>query len=258
MDAFLVHYRLLQDRLDTACKLLEDCDLSVEVVRSWDGDLIDASLISEMSLVHWRARIDTIAPVLLANALIATRQVKNFEEAWTASNIFLLHNNHYPAWMQPRSLKAGEVSVLLKHYYALSRIANGRNSFGLVAEDDILPRSGSKESLQKALQTAKEYGYDYIDIAGGAGLTIEIAPDSDQMRDNISTILPARTRTNACYIVSRSYAQRIIDAFLPLAFPIDWHLQYIFQVLPPSRCGWAIEPIFVHGSETSTYNSWQA
>jgi GR25 family glycosyltransferase involved in LPS biosynthesis len=258
MDTFLVHYRLLHDRLDTALKLLEGCGLSVEVVKSWDGDVINAALISESSVHHWRDRIKTIAPLLLANALMAAKQAKNYKDALLISNKWLLRAKAYPTWMEPRSLKAGEVSVLLKHFYALSRIANGRNSFGLVAEDDILPRTQSKESLQSALCSAKELGYDYIDIVGGAGLTVDSDPDAAQVRDNISTIIPARTRTNACYIVSRSYAQKIVDAFLPLAFPIDWHLQYLFQVVQPSRCGWAVDPIFLHGSETSTYNSWQA
>ena len=258
MNAFLIHYRLLKDRLDRAFQTLEECDLSVEVVSCWDGDVINAKLIADSSAALWEARVKSIAPILLANALTASKQAESFTEALQLSNHWLSHNKHYPAWMKARKLKAGEVSVLLKHYYALGRIANGRNHFGLVAEDDILPRKYSKENLQEALKSAHEKNFDYIDIAGGAGLTCDFHPHTSQNFENILTMTPARTRTNACYIISKSYAKKIVETFLPLAFPIDWHMQYLFQALNPPRCGWAVEPVFTHGSETSVYNSWQA
>ena len=77
----------------------------------------------------------------------------------------------------------------------------GQESHSLIIEDDILEQTDT--DLFKAVQIfVNSTNPDYIDIAGGAGLNCE---DDKSLHPNFVKIQPPRTRTNAGYIVSKSW-----------------------------------------------------
>jgi hypothetical protein len=257
LKAYLIHSRLFPDRLAPAFGALIECGLRVEVVRAWDAGKLNYSFLAESNLDQWAERLPTIIPTLAANVWAIRDNSASYTDLLTSSSLYFETSDDIPVWMKPRKLKNGEKSVLLKHFYALGSIANGNNLHGIIAEDDIMSTSESKELLDRALIVTRECGYDYVDLAGGAGMHPEPSPGSGLM-ENIALITPARTRTNACYLVSRKYAEVVVNNFFPLVFPIDWHLQYIFKIFPPKKCGWTRMPPFIHGSESGIYKSWQS
>lgn len=253
MKAYVITCKLFGDRLEAAISALQSCNLEPRVIRSWDADEIDHNMIANGSELRWANSVREIAPVLMANALLATGAEHEFKEAHERSDMYLA-TGALPAWMQPRSLKAGEVSVLMKHFHAISAIANGEYSHGLIAEDDILAHAETPDMFQIIRRNLGSRDIDYLDIAGGSGLQARRGDDSDK---SIELMQIPRTRTNACYIVSKKYAKTLANRFFPLIFPIDWHIQYIFALRPPSNCYWAIDNALLHGSELDCYKSWR-
>ena len=255
MKAYLIHCNLFSNRLKPATTALEACGFDIEIVSTWDADQIDSKLISSGSEERWDYAINFIAAILIANASIIALKDSTYAEVLQQSKELLNSNAKLPRWMDSRKLKPGEISVLLKHYYAISSIANSTNSHGLIAEDDIIRHDKSEYAMKDLEEELPNNNYDYIDLAGGAGL--DAKANSVPMAGNLWHVNPARTRTNACYIISKKYAQSIVNKFFPLIFPIDLHLQYLFGLEQPNLCCWANDPIFIHGSELNIYKSWR-
>lgn len=252
ISAFLIHYTKLADRLPNAIEALGVVGLTPEIVSCWDGDrLLLAHYADRLNQSAWIERTKKIAPILLKNAGYTKDYCDNkFNSTDSITDMV----NVLPAWMHPRLLSDGEISVILKHYYALSRIAQGNNSYGLIAEDDVVLKDNSKRLLYKSLEELKEVDGDYLDLAGGCGLRA-LGLESSR---NISNIKPANTRTNACYVVSKHLATLLVESFLPFVHPIDWHLLYLLNYHNVDKCYWSIEEVFIHGSEYGRYSSWRS
>lgn len=249
---------MLRERLGPSVGSLVECGVTVEIVRGWDADQIDCEQITMTSRENWARKISLIYPILMANAISSKEGAAAFAKALAIYDKKPFNNQDIPKWMAPRALKPGEVSVLFKHFYALAGIAHGHDLYGIVAEDDILSNAKTNSLFSDAVSAAYSLNYDYIDLAGGANLHPEKLINTETTTKNVVDISPARTRTNACYLISRRYARLVVNRFFPLAFPIDWHLQHIFATCPPLRCGWSIEAPFIHGSELGAYRSWQS
>ena len=251
ISSFLIHYTKLSTRLPNALHALSAVGLTPEVITCWDGDnLMNTQKDYVFSDAAWLMRIRTIAPILLANAG-STSVLKNktiSDVTSTSEAVQLL-----PDWMHPRALGCGEISVLLKHYHALSKIAQGNKNYGLIAEDDILLGSRSAELFTVSSKGFASCSGDYLDLAGGCGLRIR----NKNSKDNISRVSPPNTRTNACYIVSRDLARLLVENYFPFIHPIDWHLLYLLNILNVDRCYWTVEEVFIHGSECGAYSSWR-
>lgn len=252
ISAFLIHYTKLADRLPNAMEALEVVGLTPEIVSCWDGDrLLLTHFADKLNQSAWIERTKKIAPILLKNA--------GYTQDYCANKLSVIRSmndmvNVLPAWMHPRLLSDGEISVILKHYYALSRIAQGQDSYGLVAEDDIILKNNSKRLFYNSLEELKGVDGDYLDLAGGCGLKL-LGFESPR---NISNIKPANTRTNACYVVSKHLAKLLVESFLPFVHPIDWHLLYLLNYHDVDKCYWSIEEVFIHGSESGRYSSWRS
>lgn len=215
------------------------------VVHAFDAPDLSPEISNSKDL--WMSRIPLISSILLANVLCPSGV--NYEEALKqASQI-----THFPDWMLPRSLHPGEFSVLLKHFTALSSIAHSNYDFGLILEDDIFTTSSSSVLLRECISYFIELRADYLDLAGGAGLFVPSLPGHI-----LSLVSPPRTRTNAAYIVSRSFAKLLCNSFFPLCFPIDWHLQFIMsRANTPIRCFWSANNPLIHGSMQNLVKSWR-
>jgi GR25 family glycosyltransferase involved in LPS biosynthesis len=196
---------------------------------------------------RWDQHVADIQHILVANTLAGHHS--SYEDALSAAECI----NERPLWMAARALRPGEISVLLKHYQAHLLIATGNSDYGLIFEDDIVLRDGSEYLFRQHIDEFVRLRGNYLDIAGGAGLVV------DRVRDHcyISSIYPARTRTNACYCISKSAASQFVTNFMPLALPIDWHLQYLMHKTRLSGCFWSIEHPVIHGSEAGLISSWR-
>ncbi len=252
ISSFLIHYTPLVERLGNALDAMNEIGLTPEVVSCWDGDALNIMNDSESTFeAAWNHVIRFIYPVLLNNAGLS------IDAAEIQINNFIRTNNDalrvmLPPWMHPRRLTRGELSVVYKHYYAISRIAQGDDPYGLIAEDDIVKKPLSAKIFMRTLFDLAEVDGDYVDLAGGCGLR-----PRTQSSSNISRIYPPSTRTNACYIISKRLAKKFAENFFPVACPIDWHLLYLMTVSDLTTCYWAHEESFIHGSESGAYTSWR-
>jgi GR25 family glycosyltransferase involved in LPS biosynthesis len=247
---FLIHCRACSSRLPAASAALRTVCKNFTIVRPWDASNIPYEQFEHEGAVAllWRERLPRIANILIENAYNSQVRSEN-------SGILLkqVEYNAILPWMHYRRLSAGEISVLFKHYFALSSIACGEQEWGLIAEDDILKTTNTEHDFEQCMSLFRSYGADYMDLAGGCDLHPEITwPNS-----NAQVVVPPRTRTNACYVISKKFASRLVENFWPLAFPIDWHIQYLMTLFPETKCLWALYPPFIHGSEAGHYNSWR-
>jgi GR25 family glycosyltransferase involved in LPS biosynthesis len=160
-------------------------------------------------------------------------------------------------WLSHRDLSLGEISVLMKHFFAISSIANSDCAYGLIVEDDARYDPTKKQLFDKLIKSLESSQFDYVDLAGGCGLL----PSREELassRDDITcTLQIPRTRTNAAYIMSRRLAKVICEAYFPLVFPIDWHLQYLFLKNSEFHYTWTNTPLLIHGSERGYVTSWR-
>lgn len=249
VGSFLVHYSRLTSRLPKALGALGDIGLYPEVITCWDGDTIsDIECFNHFEKSAWLKRINLIKPLLLRNAGVDVESDANASRPWKSATEAIANS---PTWLLPRPLRTGEISVILKHYYALSRIAQGTLTYGLIAEDDILTKKDSHENFDVSMQEFYDCNGDYLDLAGGCGLAV------GDVKASIARIYPPATRTNACYVVSRELARRLVNNFFPFVHPIDWHLMYLLNDLNIGKCFWATREVFIHGSESGAYISWR-
>lgn len=250
VPAYLIHYTKLASRLTPVLDSLAQLNVHPQVVTCWDSDVLPShTYIPNREL--WSDRVAAIKHCLFANAN-GGYNVRSVSELYRLSNIAF----STVGWMRPRTLNGGEVSVLLKHYYALSCAANGSHPYTLILEDDILLSKRSPEYFKAALDTFMENKGEYLDLAGGSGLTPSLLKTSGKI-NNIVSVRPASTRCNAAYVISKELARAIVNRFFPLILPIDWHLQYYLTLLGPIRCFWADPEALIHGSETSLIQSWR-
>ncbi len=258
MQAFLIHYTKLRDRLPLALETINRVGLDPIIVSQWDSDALVDDITSHIAPSLWSSRIDHIYDLLIQNAISAS----------TKQPVNLLPPIDYPchtpklrpSWLQPRQLSKGEVSVLLKHFYAIASISLGSEDYGIIFEDDVRIEDRNVDYIKELIASHMTKS-DYIDLAGGSGL--HVAPPSPSNDLSASTyqlvaMHPPRTRTNACYIVSRKMASLIVNTFFPLVFPIDWHIQWILSRVVDIECYWCEPPMIIHGSEAGTVVSWRS
>jgi hypothetical protein len=154
-------------------------------------------------------------------------------------------------WLRPQPLTPAEISLVLKHRLAWEKIAAGAADCAIVAEDDVIVFDHSFAYLSRIVATLPE-DYDYIDLAGGAGLF-------PSRRDPIVNsffykIDPPRDRTSCCAILRKRFAQRMLASDPQIVLGLDWMLTYLFNLLG-AKVYWAEPLVFGHGSQMQVYRS---
>lgn len=157
------------------------------------------------------------------------------------------------AGFTPGKMSINNLSLNLKHIRAWHLLSEGGTPWGLVMEDDIIFREGSIASILNLLEVIPDQ-IDYVDVAGGCGLH----PNGSRFRHllvpGLYQDLLASTRTTCCYIISRRFAQKLLELRLPLLFPIDFQLNYAFSLVTPF-VAWCSPELVIHGSEHGYYPS---
>lgn len=156
----------------------------------------------------------------------------------------------FPQFM-PRQLKIFELSLLLKHRAAYRSIIANNYEFGIILEDDFILKDNSVMEIQNFIDNGSA-DWDFIDIAGGAGLTPR--EQDEEVIPGLFSILPPRTRTTCGYIISNRLCKEIVNLNLPPTAPCDWELTYFMQRFN-AKAFWTMPTLLIHGSETKLYQS---
>jgi Glycosyltransferase family 25 (LPS biosynthesis protein) len=157
-------------------------------------------------------------------------------------------------WFRPKGLSPGDVSIFWKHREAWTQIASSDFEYAVVAEDDIIFVPQSLKYLVHLLQKLPRDA-EYVDIAGGAGFMPRAG--NKCVNDYFFEIFPPKARTCCAYILSRSFARRVIEINPPICLPIDITLNWAFTKLN-TRVHWVQPTVFGHGSELNVYPSFRA
>jgi GR25 family glycosyltransferase involved in LPS biosynthesis len=119
-----------------------------------------------------------------------------------------------------------------------------------VLEDDVVLREDSLEKLGDLIRCLPET-WDYVDLAGGAGLYIR---EEQPIAENLYRMDPPRCRTVCGYLITRRLCERVLQIDCPITMPIDWQLNSFLLTLQ-AQVLWAEPSIFIHGSERGYYTN---
>jgi hypothetical protein len=193
-------------------------------------------------------------------------------------------------------LSKGQVSLGLKHVEALRRMVERDSQYSLILEDDAVLSTDFNDRIGELFSLATANGsrsFGMLFVGAGLGRCWDIAEcwqqhpptsaSSATLGVSGTPSFASRTegrvylkhwsgiglpqtvsvdnlvRLTDSYVISRAYAEKILEKILPLAFPIDLQYNYLLNTLdlPHSSVGifWA-EPAIVHqGSRTGLYRS---
>jgi GR25 family glycosyltransferase involved in LPS biosynthesis len=119
-----------------------------------------------------------------------------------------------------------EVSINMSHYNCWQRIVNSCQEYGLVIEDDVEVVPDFVEKINKIMETLKDNEIDFNILHIWNGNWAQTISKQKKIIDidNDIRIMRETTRYNAgavSYIISKYYAQWLIDHFFPIKMPQD-------------------------------------
>jgi hypothetical protein len=165
----------------------------------------------------------------------------------------------YP-WLKEDPLSPASVSLIWKHREAWKRIADDNANCAVIAEDDIIFAPQSLRYLSHLMEIAPA-DFEYIDIAGGGDVLgktgyIGFKPRANNNRVNkyFFEIIPPKTRTTCGAILSKGFAQKLLELDPPICLGIDWTLNWAFNKLS-GKVYWVEPTVFGHGSQMYAYSS---
>ena len=263
ISSFLIHSKVTSARKSRAINALRKFTSDIKVIDCFDAQDLQASWIHNnhsINMDRWNEQVDVIQAILIDNfnSIRLKRSINN-----GAGYVSLIKSQNYSEsprleWLNYRPLNPGEISVNMKHYYAISSIAMGHGSYGLIAEDDVIENNDfNTDTFAEMMASIMSSKIDYVDLAGGCKLFTD-SPQSDNKLFQL--VSPPRTRTNAAYIISKRLAKIFANNFLPFVLPIDWHLTYLMHkyLTNSISCAWMINHPLIHGSEVGAYKSWRS
>ena len=182
-----------------------------------------------------------------------------------SANRLVAHAGAEIKWARPRPLRLAEISLAMKHKYAMSLfLAQGVAEYCIILEDDAVVQEGTENILHSLIKHLDGYSsnayYKYIDLGSGCNMNlshINEAPSLQMGYTNLYSPLYPSSRTTCAYLVNRKMAQYFLKLYGYLyTAPIDLELTFALNTLSQSisirkhlQCLWAEPEIFVHGSE---------
>lgn len=174
-----------------------------------------------------------------------------------------------PAWLRSRKLSNSEISINLKHRYALSKLLQCQHEdSAIIVEDDIIFHSDSFSLLRSIVNKVQSLslhcaGPVYIDIGGGCGLhahgveyvhcTHNHIPSVRNQRIKLTQPVLPTSRTMCAYIVNKKFAEAFFKLLPSPCAPIDFEITYCMNMMKSILCFWLDPPIVGHGSQNGSY-----
>ena len=211
-----------------------------------------ASLTQDYKNKMWLSMLTRVAPGLR----------RNYQRLSPSCQPSASYQNNDPSeliriypWMDYRELSFGDLSVCSKHKRAIDDFLLTNEEYLLVLEDDAIISENSMSVCQRLCNSTL---FDYIDLAGGDGLTAQMPYTSLYPGFQAERIPDGATRTACAYLISRRAAKPISsDLSIPI-MPIDWSISYSLSRLGSKGLAyWTVTPPFRHGSSDGIYTSWR-
>ncbi|MGI6091617.1 MAG: hypothetical protein GX348_11490 [Veillonellaceae bacterium] len=257
---FIMHYKKNVDRRNYIFDNFVTNDKLIYWITDFDREQICHSLnnIYQFNEDNWYEILRPQLAILIAHRLGIDPQYQNTPWSYLIEGAEeYVKNSQIPKVMcdfpqyRPRNLRIFEISILLKHRAAYEKIVANNYKFGIILEDDFILKDTSITELETLLSNTPA-DWDFIDIAGGAGLTPR--EHDPEVIPGLFSIQPPRTRTACGYLISNRFCREIINLNTPPTAPCDWELTYFMQRFH-AKAFWLMPTIIIHGSETKAYQS---
>lgn len=189
-----------------------------------------------------------------------------FSFLWRTLRKYTFRKQWVQAWCRRSAI---EMYVTSKHIRAWEVFVESGADYLVVLEDDVFFCEDSAKRFNEAVLPVLEKSSDravYIDLAGGLAqceLKIELL-ESSRDGEAIHYSKPV-TNTACAYLVNRKLVQSFLAAIIETPglrmIGIDWLMNRLFMALVAGRtqivCVHYNPTIFLHGSLTGQYVSWQ-
>lgn len=173
---------------------------------------------------------------------------------------------HSIAPHQPRNISPSVLSLALKHRYAFSCMLHDSIPWAIIAEDDIIFRQNTVESIRELFLYMSNLQISpstpvFIDLAGGCNLKPYCSHpgNANDISLNLNWMKTPVTRTTCAYMLNLSFAHQFLNAYRKPCTAIDSELtDYMLKnTASPHRvnCYWIKSTLFLHGSEIGQYES---
>ena len=226
-------------------------DFNFSIVSSERGHLYNYNFDSSI-IGQWWTMLPSIYPSLLDNLeLISHRPTILPRQIDRSHDLYSL-----PQWLHPRELSYGDLSVISKHHQALVSFLRSHDDYCLICEDDVIFSDNALSIIHDLVQN---FSFDFVDIAGGDGLTTSNADVTINKSLQLEKKSNFATRTACCYLVSRRYAEKLSLVLRSPVFPIDWSMSFAFSLFTSSPLVyWVCNNLAEHGSSTGKVISWRS
>jgi GR25 family glycosyltransferase involved in LPS biosynthesis len=157
-----------------------------------------------------------------------------------------------------RELNLPEISCTIKHFEAIKQIANSKDTYGLVLEDDVVFTPSFRSKFEELL-TRTPPNWDAIFIGSGCGPAFQNFKLNDEIKSkkiNDFCFLVDHPATNCAeaYLIKKEAAQSIRDSVYPFNLISDWELAYQFSKFN-HQVYWWYPSLIDQGSKSGMYES---
>lgn len=119
------------------------------------------------------------------------------------------------------------LSNSLKHYEALKRVVDGDSSWSLILEDDAVMTRPGMEIFKDVASSMNNSDIDMIML----GFPIQVN-NNDKLLSSPFDVLGGKPFPSCeSYMISKSAAKKLVDAYMPICFTTNIHLSSLIQKL---------------------------
>jgi len=200
-------------------------------------------------------------PTLVANWLLANQPLTDISKLLSLVDQYISYiPDPSPQWLRPRLLSDAELSLSIKHRYALSHfLSSPQFEYALVLEDDALIQPSSMSVVSELTEYLSDLSFSgavYIDLSAGCNLSVvNLLPPIQNLSSGASLYSPffPSSRTTCAYLINKPFAEAFLGAFTSPLAPIDYEYMFTLTCLHRnqmlSACLWTEPNVFVHGSK---------
>ena len=223
MNSYIIHYTKLEDRKNSVLSFLSKTNYKYEFITQYDKEEIHG-------------------------------------HEYYKPNKRMYNKKAKPLWNRKinkfRILSPGEVSCGIKHILALEKIANQKEEYGLILEDDAIPIDNDFSDKLNEIITAAPDDWDSIFIGLGVGTSFrnQKLQEASLINERIAKVPHPSTNCAEAYILKKEAARKIYESIIPFQLAYDWELAYQFYKLD-MNVYWSILPLFYNGSNDGQYDS---
>lgn len=146
-----------------------------------------------------------------------------------------------------------EMSLALKHLHAYKKIIDNDEEYGLVLEDDAIPKDNF---IEKFMENIKNTPVDWDMIFMGEGCGIKFIKEKIKKGHKINEFCYEVKGTNGteAYLIKKEIAQKLINSMEKFVLPVDWEIEHQLQNMDVKVIWW-FPSLFYQGSENGIYKS---